>query len=334
MILVTGGTGLVGSQLLLKLTEKGNTVSAIYRSEESKLKTKSFFEMYDKGHLLNYIKWLPADITDITSLEIAFNNIEYVYHCAAKISFNPNDELVLRKTNIEGTANIVNFCLAKNIKKLCYVSSITALGDLSENETIIDEETEWNPEALHSDYGISKFGSEMEVWRGQQEGLNVVIVNPGIIFGPVPDSWDRSQGTFNIITLVINGLKYYTQGSCGFVGNKDVATCMITLMESEIKNERFILIERNYSYRKITTLIASKFNLPAPFKEVKPWMSTIAWVIDLILSTLFFRKRKTSRELTSTVQTKFAYSNSKIRTTLNYKFQSMTDVLEEIKEKY
>lgn len=334
MILVTGGTGLVGSQLLLQLAEKGLKISATYRREESILKTKSFFEMYGKTDLLHFINWIPADIIDITALELAFENIDYVYHCAGKISFDPNDEEILRKTNIEGTANIVNFCLAKNIKKLCYVSSVSALGDLSESEIIIDEETDWNPETLHSDYGISKYGGEMEVWRGQQEGLNVVIVNPGIIFGPVPQTWNRREGSFNLITLVINGLKYFTYGTCGFIANRDVATCMITLMESNIENQRFILIEKNYSYQEITSLIASQFKIAAPFKEIKPWMTAILWRLDLLIATVFFKKTRTSKALTTTIHTNYNQSSSKITNEINYKFQSMQAVLEEIQEKY
>ncbi len=155
MILVTGGTGLVGAHLLLHLIENGEVkVRAIYRKSEHITKTKLLFDLYKKADLFSKIEWIEADILDIPSLEIAFQNIDYVYHCAACISFNPNDENQLRKVNIEGTANIVNFCIDKNVKKLCHVSSIAALGDLNQNQTIITEETEWNPEVLHSDYGF------------------------------------------------------------------------------------------------------------------------------------------------------------------------------------
>ena len=129
------------------------------------------------------INWLEADILDVPSLEIAFVGIEYVYHCAALVSFHKNDFSRLIKLNREGTANIVNFCLSVGVKKLCYVSSISALGNGTEHNLIINEETERNNEVVRSDYSISKFGAEMEVWRGFQEGLEVVIVNPGVIFG-------------------------------------------------------------------------------------------------------------------------------------------------------
>ena len=179
MILVTGGTGLVGAHLLLHLLENGEEkIRAIYRKSKQIEKTKSLFELYKKSDLFSKIGWIQADILDVPSLENAFEEVDYVYHCAGLISFNPDDENQLRKVNIEGTANIVNFCIDKKVTKLCHVSSIAALGNLTQNQTIITEETEWNPEVLHSDYAISKYGAEMEVWRGQQEGLQVVIVNP------------------------------------------------------------------------------------------------------------------------------------------------------------
>ena len=205
MILVTGGTGLVGSHLLLHLLEKGENVRAIYRNKKNIVKVKSLFDYYDKVDLVDKIDWIEADILDIPSLEIAFENVDYVYHCAGFISFDPNDENQLRKVNIEGTANIVNFCIAKKIVKLCHVSSIAALGDLTANQIILTENTEWNPEKLHSDYAISKYGAEMEIWRGQQEGLKAVIVNPGVIFGP--RFWNQGSGAF--FSTIKKGIPFY-----------------------------------------------------------------------------------------------------------------------------
>ena len=192
MVLVTGATGLVGSHLALHLLENNESVRAIYRNKDTISKTKSVFSLYKREKLFDKIEWVCADITDVPSLEIAFQGIQYVYHCAALISFDPKDEKQLRKVNIEGTANIVNLCLEYRVKKLCHISSIAALGDLKINEIIVNETTEWNPEVYHNDYAISKYGGEIEVFRGQQEGLKVVIINPGIILGPC--FWEVGSG--------------------------------------------------------------------------------------------------------------------------------------------
>ena len=260
MILVTGGTGLEGAHLLLHLVEQGENVRAMYRSTTSIEKTKNLFSLYNKSHLFEKIEWMEADILDIPSLENAFQNIDFVYHCAALISFDPKDEEVIRKTNIEGTANIVNFCLAYKIKKMLFVSSIAALGDLNATETTISETTEWNPEKPHSDYAISKYGAEMEVWRGQQEGLNVLIVNPGVILGPgFPE-----QGSGALFSAVAKGLSFYTLGTTGFIAVTDVVETSNRLMKSEIQNERFTLIENNYSFQEILNCIADSLNVKRP----------------------------------------------------------------------
>ena len=344
MILVTGASGLVGSHLVLHLTEMGSNVSAIYRNQNSIDKTEALFKMYNKEHLFANINWIPADINDIPSLEIAFENIDYVYHCAAKISFDPRDEEKLRKINIEGTANIVNFCLARNVKKLCFVSSIAALGDLPEynsnhdrgesSSRIIDEETDWNPEKPHSDYAISKYGSEMELWRGQQEGLEVVIVNPGIILGAIPNSWNRNEGSFKIIAKVANGLKFYSNGTTGFVGVLDVVKCMTKLMNSDIKGNRYILVSQNLSYEKITTLIAEKLNVKPPKSEAKRWMTKLAWRWDWLATNLFLQERHLTKAVAKSLHTKDFYSSAKIKNELNFTFESIESVVSKIAEKY
>lgn len=324
MILVTGGTGLVGAHLLLHLVEQGENVRAIYRSTTSIKKTKNLFSLYNKFHLFEKIEWMEADILDIPSLENAFQNIEFVYHCAALISFDPKDEEIIRKTNIEGTANIVNFCLAYKIKKMLFVSSIAALGDLNAAETTISETTEWNPEKPHSDYAISKYGAEMEVWRGQQEGLNVLIVNPGVILGPgFPD-----QGSGALFSAVAKGLSFYTLGTTGFIAITDVVETSIQLMKSENQNERFTLIENNYSFQEILNSIADSLNVKRPKWYASPFLVNVFWRLDWFLSTFFFQKRKLSRASAKASYSITEYTNAKILSTITPKFKSVKEYIQ------
>jgi nucleoside-diphosphate-sugar epimerase len=330
MILVTGGTGLVGAHLLLHLAENENNIRAIYRNEQKTEKTKKLFSLYNKEHLFPKIQWIKADILDIPSLEFAFKDIEFVYHCAAHISFDPKDEDLLRKVNIEGTANIVNFCIDKNIKKLCHISSIAALGDLKENQTILTEDIEWNPEAFHSDYAITKYGAEMEVWRGQQEGLNVVIVNPGVIFGTT--LWTDGSGAF--FSKIKNGFPFYTKGTTGYVSVFDVVKVMHLLMKSTVSGERFSLIAENLSFEEIIFKIADKLNVKKPTFEVKPWMTSMAWRLDWLVSTVFRTNRNITKYGANSLHSKEIISNEKIKNPeisgLNYEFQSINTVLDEI----
>lgn len=316
MILVTGGTGLVGAHVLLHLIESGESVRAIYRNSETIQKTKSLFSLYDKQLLFIKIDWIKADILEVPSLEKVFENVEIVYHCAALISFDPNDENALRKTNIEGTANIVNFCLAKKVQKLCYVSSIAALGDVKEAENVITEETEWNPEKPHSDYAISKYGAEMEIWRGQQEGLNVVVVNPGIIIGP----GFQHQGSGKLIRNIRNGMPFYTNGSTGFVAVTDVVKIMINLVKRETINERFILISENIIFKDFFDAVANAYQTRRPSIHLGPFVLGILWRIDWFISTIFRKKRHLDRATAKASYSKYLYSNEKIKSTLNIEF--------------
>ncbi|GAA4759910.1 MULTISPECIES: NAD-dependent epimerase/dehydratase family protein [Flavobacterium] len=325
MILVTGATGLVGSHLILQLLEQGQVVKALYRTEENKEKVKRVFDYYQKASLFSEINWIQGDITDVPSLEEVFVGVEYVYHCAALVSFDPNDEEKLRKVNIEGTANVVNFCLDFNIKKLCHVSSIAALGDLLEGQTIVTEDTEWNPEFQHSDYAISKYGAEMEVWRGQQEGLDVIVVNPGVILGPA--FW--AEGSGEIYQKIKNGLPFYTKGVTGFVAIADVVTAMIKLMDGEIKNEKFTLVSGNISYQDLVFKIADCFKVLRPKIYATKLLTSIGWRIDWFLS-LFGKKRVLSKSMANSLHSIGIYSNEKIIREINFKFVEINDYIDEI----
>lgn len=326
MILVTGATGLVGSHLLVQLLQENEEVKALFRSEKQLEKVKNVFAFKNQSALFDKIYWIKSDITDVPSLEIAFENVTHVYHCAALISFDPNDEEKLRKSNIEGTANVVNCCIDFGVKKLCHVSSIAALGDTKEHEIIITEETEWNPEKLHGDYAITKFGAEMEVWRGFQEGLEVVIVNPGVIFG----YGFPKQGSDIIVQSVKKGLSFYTKGSIGIVAVEDVTNCMFQLMKSTISGERYILVGENVILKDFITYLATLLDIKQPTIYASKTMTSIAWRMDWLIAKITNRKRKLTRATAKASHSVDVYDTSKIVTALNYSFQKKETYLPKI----
>ena len=331
MVLVTGATGFLGSHLIIYLLENNEKITAIFRDENNIYKTKSLFYALKKEALFDKIRWVEADILDIPSLENAFQKIEYVYHCAALVSFNPKDEHLMRKINIEGTANVVNLCLAFKIKKLCYVSSIAALGDLRNDETIITETTEWNPEVNHSDYAISKYGGEIEVWRGQQEGLDVVVINPGIILG-IATNWN--QGSGKIFNSIARKITFYTTGTSGFVSINDVVKIMFSLMHSDLKNQKFIVVAENIIFKNLLFEIAAKLYVKKPKFYASKTLTSIAWRIDWLVSKLFFVKSKLSKSMAHSVHSKDLYANNKIKKALNYEFESISDTIQNTAEFY
>ncbi len=319
-ILVSGGTGLVGSHLLVQLVKKGNTIRALRRKNSDLTKVKQVFSYYDMEPDFDRIEWVTGDITDIPSLEDAFQGITHVYHCAAVVSFSRKDENLMRKVNIEGTANMVNLSLAYKVAKFCYVSSIATLDKKREN-SLIDESCEWNPENNNYDYAISKYGGEMEVWRASQEGLDVIIVHPGVILGS--GYWTYNTGRF--FTNAAKNFPYYSTGITGFVGVREVADSMIRLMESAIKNDHFILVAANRSFQDIMSLIAKALGAKPPYKKVTPLLGNIAWRLAWIQSKLTGKPAFITKHSAQAAQNTYQYSSEKIKQALSYAFPDIED---------
>lgn len=323
MILVTGGTGLVGAHLLFELCQVHTAIKATYRSESKIEQVKKVFSYYtdNTDSLLKNITWIKADVNDIPSLVPAFEDIQKVYHAAALVSFDPKDDKKILKTNIEGTANIVNLCIANNVKKLCFVSSIAAIGP-SVNDQVVTEENEWTEGT--STYGISKHYAEMEVWRGTQEGVKAIIVNPGVIIAP--GYWKSSSGSF--FHQAAKGPNYYLPSGTGFVGVNDVTNAMIQLMESTIANERYILVNQNWTYKKLARLLAEGLKKPIPQKEIKPWMLELFWRWDWLRSTLFGKRRRLSKNVANFFKSTETYDNTKLQNDLDFTYENLERSLE------
>lgn len=322
MNLITGGTGLVGSHLLLLLLENNENVRAIFRTEESKNKTKKLFELYGKGDLFLKIEWFQADINDIPALEKAFAGVSYVYHCAACVSLSSSDEK-MHKINIEGTANMVNLSIDFKVEKFCYVSSIAALGTPENPNAVITEETEWNPNSNNTDYAITKYGGEMEVFRGSQEELEMVVVNPGIILGP--EILDHGSAKF--FRKVKSGMFFYTKGKTGFVAVTDVVKAMYMLMKSDITSEKYILVGENMSFKDFLSKIAVSVRAKKPKFYANPTMTNLASKIDWLVATLFFRERKLTKSMSDAAHSQTVFSNQKIKTDLNFEFTDITEYI-------
>ena len=320
-ILVTGGAGLVGNELLKQLLNRGEKVKAIYHSTPISFSHPS-------------LEIVQCDILDITTLEELMQGITHVYHSAAMVSYDPKDKQQLLKINIEGTANIVNACIDAGIEKLVHVSSVAALGRIR-NDEMVTEKMNWTEETSNSIYGKSKYFGEIEVWRGIGEGLKAVIVNPSLILGG--DNWET--GSSAIFKNVYNEFPWYTEGISGFVDVRDVAHAMILLMNSEITSERFILSGENLSYREIFSLIANCFGKKPPSKKVTTFLAEIVWRLEQLKARFSGQKQLLTKETARTAQAKVYFDNRKILETLpQFHFTKIKDSIEftckKMKEKY
>lgn len=297
MIFVTGGTGLVGSHLLKELVKTNAPVTALYRSAPSSLLTK------EENSRIN---WVQGDILDVALLEEVMQGVQQVYHCAAIVSFNPSRKSELFKINIEGTANVVNAALNAGVKKLVHVSSVAAMGRIRNNQ-VINESMYWTPETSNSNYGRSKYLSELEVWRGMAEGLPAVIVNPTIIFGA--GDWDLSST--KIFKTAYDEFPWYTEGRSGFVDVRDVVKAMMLLMQSNVASERFIISAENVLYRDVFNYMARAFGKRPPHKKVTPFIASLVWRLEWLKSRMGNKEPLLTRETARTAQASVQFDNGK-----------------------
>ena len=295
MILVTGATGLVGSHLLLKLIEQDRVLVALYRSESKKNSTLYFLKERTKSAKVAEIIWRKGDVCNQPSLAVAFEGITHLYHCAAFISFAHYKQETLMEVNQQGTTNLVNLAIKHQLKKIAYISSIAALGSDTTSDSI-DESTPWNADQDHTPYAYSKFGAELEVWRATQEGVPAVIVNPGVILGTGVEGNPLEL----LCNQIDNRLLFYPKGATGYVTVEDVVQVLTNLMDSETKNERFILVAENWSYEQMLRRIALiRKKRPPKIGLRKSWLQ-IAWGFEGILS-LFGKRRFMTQALISSL---------------------------------
>lgn len=323
-VLLTGATGFLGAHLAIDLLEGGDTVKAIKRASSSLQE----FELICKfrgvnEQLLTKMQWVECDILDTFALAEAMQGVSKVYHTAAVVSFWHKNFDTMMHTNVEGTANVVNCALEAGIKKLCYASSIAALGRERSGD-IITEDTDWRESKYNTKYAISKYLAEMEVWRGVEEGLPATMVNPGIILGE--GKWDK--GSCRLIDTAYHGLNFYTKGKNGYVDVKDVSRAMVQLMESEIENQRYVLVAENIEFKELFTQMAARFGKPAPKIAVGNVLSQMARVVFWAKSLITGKEPLVTKETARNSLQSFTYVSDKIKKDLNFEFTPLQETIE------
>jgi dihydroflavonol-4-reductase len=322
MILVTGGTGLVGARLLYDLTLEGKKVRALRRKNSTDTLLDLVFS--EKPSLKESIEWFEGDVTDVNDVLESMQNVDEVFHCAAKVSFHSSEYKEIMKVNVQGTANMVNMAMEAGVKKFCHVSSIAALGRVEENK-VMNEQVMWKSSKHNSMYAVSKYSGEREVWRGMEEGLNAVIVSPAIIVGP----GDWKSGSSAMFKQVYDGMKYYSLGVNGFVGVKDVTLYMRKLMEKNLFGQRYIISAENRTYQEIFNMIADSFQKSRPTIKVNGTLSELGWRAEALRSFFMRRIPFITRETARNSQLKWFYTSEKIINAVGNFFTPLRESIEE-----
>jgi dihydroflavonol-4-reductase len=320
MIFVTGGTGFLGAHLLSELVKQNESIIALKRPASITLNTQKLF-IYKYGTegktLFEKINWVNGDIMEPWSLSEAMKGASYVYHCAAEVDLRDDRPDSIIQTAETGTENLVNTALELGVEKFCHVSSVAALGKPTEGD--ITEENFEDFSFKNSPYAIGKHLAEQQVWRGQVEGLNVVVVSPSIILGPWSDLNNGSISMFSFIDKISN---YYTGGIMGFVDVTDVVDIMLKITTQGPFNERFIANSENLNFRDFFTTIAKEINKPLP--KVKLSNSTLK--IFQILNNIF-SKQKISSTMVEHATGIHNFSNKKVRDGLGFTFRPMRETI-------
>jgi dihydroflavonol-4-reductase len=320
-ILVTGGTGFLGAYLLRYLIRDGKSVRALKRPTSSMDLVKS---IEDK------VEWVEGDVLDVFSLDAAMKGIEQIYHCAAVVSFDPREAEMMKKINVEGTANLVNIALQNEVKRLLHVSSIAAIGRSKETPNV-SEKVMFTNNPMNSKYAISKFLGEQEAWRGHAEGLDVVVVNPSVIIG----SGYWKNGTNGFFNQIWNNLKFYPTGITGFVDVRDVAKAMVLIMDSKITEERYLLNSENLPYATFLNWIAEDLGRTKPDIKVTKFIQELAWRFAWLKSKLTGKKPFLTRETARNSSFQFYYKNDKFLNAFpDFQFIPMRETTRETAAQY
>ncbi len=299
MILVTGGTGFIGAYLLRDLIQKKYEVAAIHRQNN--------FPSFIDPAIIQQVKWIPGDVLDPLALEAAMENADTVIHAAAKVSFHKKDHATMLKVNRDGTANVVNAAIEKNVQRFVHISSVAAIGRTVDGSAV-NEQKKWEANKTSTTYAISKYLAEMEVWRGIGEGLNAVIINPTTVLG----YGDWNQSSAGIFKSAWNEMPWYTTGINGFVDVQDVSRATIQLMESQYSGERFIVNGDNIAFREIYNQIARGLGKKPPHRQAGKYMAALAWRLAYVQSLLTGNPPMLTRESSKVARSRTYFDNKKV----------------------
>lgn len=311
---------------MCEFLRNGYSVRALKRAESSTAELESiskYFLNKDLSQFADQIEWVEGDVRDSELMSSALSGIDTVIHCAATVSFSKKDEARMNSINIDGTSNVVNACLMNNVRRLVHLSSTSALSKHT-NKAMLDESCDYLLGEENSRYGISKFKAEMEVWRGIEEGLNAAILNPSIVLG----YGDWEKGSCKLFKQYANGFPFYSTGSNAFVGVEDVARIIFLMANNDIKSERFLCVSENVSFKKVFDQMCDQFGTKPPWIRVNKVRSEIAWRIFAIINLFTNKPLITKESARSSVESR-GYSNQKLCKALDFRFQSISDVIEQ-----
>lgn len=313
MIFLTGCNGLIGSFIARKLLSENYRIKALKRPASD---MSLVSDIYDR------IEWVEGDLSDIQLIDKYLEGIDTIIHCAAMISFSSSHKHAMFRSNVEGTANMVNLALKNHVKRFCYISSVAALGR-KKNTELIDETSVWEESSNNTFYARTKYLAELEVWRGIEEGLNAFILNPSIVIGP--GNWNT--GSSRLFKYVYDEKLFYPKGEMNFIDVRDVSHIACSLLYSDIKGERFILNSGKMPYKDVFFLIADRFKKKRPGYQANRIISEIAWRLDKLRSFFTGKEALLTRETARSARLHYTYNTRKVMKISGIEFRESLETI-------
>jgi nucleoside-diphosphate-sugar epimerase len=317
-IIVTGATGLVGSHLLIELTQKHEEVTALYRNEESKKLVNQLFSYYKKSEEYKKVVWEKGDIKDLKRLKTLFIGATTIYHTAALVSFEKKVAEKLYETNVNGTKNVLEAIEYNNVSSFVFISSVASIRNKNSAGYFVEEgslegDRDW------TDYAKSKTKSEKLVLEAKRGGLKTVIVNPGVILGP----GEISRSSTAIFNTIKQGLSFYTLGINGFVDVRDVVDAALLLSELDSSEDRYICVGDNITFKHLFETISKAMNIDPPKYKANQFLLAVAWRIEAVIAKVQQRDPKLTKENTSSALEVIRYDSSLLKNELSFKFRPL-----------
>lgn len=238
-VLVTGGTGFLGTEVVRRLVAGGATVHALYRPGTER-----------SASSLAEVRWHEGDLLDESALRLAFERAAGearargapfdVVHLAARISYRRADRGLLQSVNVDGTRRVLAACTAVGVRRLCHVSSVVALGPVPRADQALDDDAPLAALALASAYARTKAEAEAFVLAARNE-LDVVVASPAVVFGLSGSASNSLHFLRRLLRGTLGPLS--PPGSISVVSLADAAQGILLVLERGGRGRRYLLSE-------------------------------------------------------------------------------------------
>jgi nucleoside-diphosphate-sugar epimerase len=307
MIAVTGATGLLGGVILEHLQTSGIHAIGISRQDTGKPLSRT------------------APLDDPLALERAFEGVETIVHAAGLVSFNPRRRRELYATNVQGTANVVNAALRAGVRKIIHISSVASLPRPLQGDVITEAAT-WKDSKTNfpSYYGQTKYLAEIEIFRGGEEGLQVMTLNPSVILAPSASL----RSSARVFEYVLKEKWFYTNAWLNYVDARDVAAAVSAALQNFPTGERIILNGGSMPYIDFFKALGHRLKKRPPFVQVNHELIWVAAAAEELRAFLFRAEPIITRPMANSLRKKVLYNSQKSIKLINMEYRKFEDTVD------